>query len=62
MRFDSQLSHMNCQTFSTGLSSRHLGGSGTRVMLGGTINTADPVPSASSSTREAYAPGAIVDV
>lgn len=26
MRFDSQLSRMNCHTFSTGLSSGHLGG------------------------------------
>lgn len=42
MRFDSQLSRMNCQTFSTGLSSGHLGGSGMRVMLGGTTSSADP--------------------
>jgi len=31
MRFDSQLSRMNCQTFSTGFSSGHRGGSGNRV-------------------------------
>ncbi len=41
MRFDSQLSRMNCQRFSTGLSSGHLGGSGMRVMLGGTMSSAD---------------------
>ena len=29
MRFDSQLSRINCQTFSTGFSSGHLGGSAT---------------------------------
>lgn len=43
MRFDSQLSRMNCQTFSTGLSSGHLGGSGKRVMLSGTTSSADPI-------------------
>jgi hypothetical protein len=42
MRFESQLSRMNCQTFSTGLSSGHLGGSGIKVMLGGTTSSADP--------------------
>ena len=42
MRFESQLSRMNCQRVSTGLSSGHLGGSGIRVMLGGTISSADP--------------------
>ena len=36
MRFDSQLSRMNCQTFSTGLSSGHFDGSGSSVMLAGT--------------------------
>ena len=35
MRFDGQLSRMNCQTFSTGLSSGHFAGSGGRVMLVG---------------------------
>lgn len=34
--FDSRLSRMNCQTFSTGLSSGHLAGSGMIVMFGGT--------------------------
>jgi len=38
MRFDSQLSRMYCQMFSTGLSSGHFGGSGTMVMFGGTIS------------------------
>lgn len=42
MRFDSQLSRMKCHTFSTELSSGHLGGSGISVMLGGTTNSADP--------------------
>ena len=36
-RFESQLSRRNCQTFSTGLSSGHLGGSRMMVMLAGTI-------------------------
>ena len=35
MRFDSRLSRMNCQMFSTGLSSGQRGGSGIRGMLGG---------------------------
>ena len=35
-RFDSQLSLMNCQIFSTGLSSGDFGGNDTSVMLGGT--------------------------
>ena len=38
IRFDSQLSRMNCQTFSCGLSSGHLAGNGIRVMLGGTTS------------------------
>ena len=42
MRFDSQLSRMNCQMFSTGLSSGHLGGSGMRVILAGTTSSAEP--------------------
>ena len=40
-RLESQLSRMNCQTFSTGLSSGHLGGSGTSVMFGGTMSLSD---------------------
>ena len=42
MRFDSQLSRMNCHTFSTGFSSGHLGGSGMSVMLSGTASSAEP--------------------
>ena len=44
MRFDSQLSRMNCQTFSTGLSSGHLVGSGSRVMLAGDDETRREMP------------------
>src|ERR1700756_5123539 len=36
MRLESQLSRMNCQTFSTGLSSGHFGGSRMMVILAGT--------------------------
>ncbi len=35
IRLDSQLSRMNCHTFSTGLSSGDFGGKGRSVMLGG---------------------------
>src|ERR1700724_3325764 len=35
MRFESQLSRMNCQMFSTGLSSGDFGGNGKSVMLSG---------------------------
>jgi len=42
MRLESQFSRMNCQTFSTGFSSGHLGGSGIRVMLDGTTSSAEP--------------------
>ena len=38
---ESQLSRINCQTFSTGLSSGQRGGSGNRVMLGGTTSSAE---------------------
>ena len=44
MRFDSQLSRMNCQTFSTGLSSGHFAGSGSRVMLAGDDETRREMP------------------
>jgi len=43
MRFESQLSRMNCHTFSTGLSSGHFGGSGKRVMLAGMSVSLCPV-------------------
>ena len=41
MRFESQLSRMNCQTFSMTLSSGHFGGSGSRVVLAGTFSSRD---------------------
>src|SRR5205809_7200263 len=41
MRLESQLSRMNCQTFSTGLSSGHFGGSRMMVMLAGTRRRVD---------------------
>ena len=41
MRFESQLSRINCQMFSTGLSSGDLGGSGRMVMLCGTTRRVD---------------------
>src|SRR5829696_5029662 len=45
MRLESQLSRMNCQTFSTGFSSGHLAGSATRVMFGRHDEPARKVPS-----------------
>ncbi len=41
MVFESQLSRRNCQTFSTGLSSGHLGSSGSSVILAGTVSAAE---------------------
>ena len=41
MRFDSQLSRMNCQTFSTGFNSGHFGGRGMRVIFAGTTRRVD---------------------
>src|SRR5947207_14893573 len=41
MRLESQLSRRNCQTFSTGLSSGHFGGSAMMVMLSGTTRPFD---------------------
>jgi hypothetical protein len=41
MRFESQLSRMNCQMFSTGLSSGDFGGIAMIVMLGGTRRRID---------------------
>ncbi len=35
---ESQLSRMNCQTFSSGLSYGHFAGNGIRVMLGGAMS------------------------
>ena len=37
-RLESQLSRMNCQMFSTGLSSGHLAGSAMMLMLSGTTS------------------------
>ena len=37
-RLDSQLSRMNCQTFSTGFNSGHLAGNGINVMFAGRIS------------------------
>ena len=44
MRLPSQLSRMNCQRFSTGLSSGERAGSGSRVMLSGTASFVVDVP------------------
>ena len=41
MRFESQLSRMYCQIFSTGLSSGDLDGIGMRVMFAGTMSSRD---------------------
>ena len=41
MRLDSQLSRMNCQTFSCGFNSGHFAGSGTMTMFLGTTNLLD---------------------
>ena len=49
---------MNCQTFSIAFNSGHLGGSGTRVMLGGTATLADTCHPAWSRSSAACAPGA----
>src|ERR687897_2064747 len=57
MRFDSQFWRMNCQTFSVGLSSGDLGGSGRSVMLAGTLRRLEPCQPAWSSSTTACAPG-----
>lgn len=41
IRFESQLSRMNCQRFSTGVSSGDLGGRGTSEMFSGTSSFGD---------------------
>jgi hypothetical protein len=43
IRFESQLSRMNCQTFSCGFSSGHFAGNGTTVMLIGTVRRPEGV-------------------
>src|SRR6516165_3457494 len=60
MRLESQLSRMNCQTFSTGLSSGHFGGSRMMVMLAGTRRRVDKCQPAWSTRRMAWAAGATV--
>src|SRR5262245_61587933 len=49
---------MNCQTFSTGLSSGHFGGSRMMVMLAGTTRRVDMCQPAWSTKRMAWAAGA----
>ncbi len=41
IRFESQLSRRNCQTFSCGLSFGHFAGNGIKVMLGGMTSRPD---------------------
>src|SRR5436189_6417325 len=60
MRLESQLSRMNCQTFSTGLSSGHFGGSRMMVILAGTRRRVDKCQPAWSTRRMAWAAGATV--
>src|SRR6266481_848659 len=60
MRLESQLSRMNCQTFSTGLSSGHFGGSTMMVILAGTRRRVDKCQPAWSTRRMAWAAGATV--
>ena len=38
IRFEGQLSRMNCQTFSCGFSYGHFAGNGMSVILGGTVS------------------------
>ena len=58
MRFESQLALMNCQTFSCGLSSGLLAGSGMMEMFGGTISFGVMCHPAWSTNSTAWAPGA----
>src|SRR5205085_6977504 len=58
LRFESQFSRMNSQIFSTGFSSGHLDGSGTRVMFGGTTRRCERCHPAWSRRSTACAPGA----
>src|SRR6266481_3288415 len=60
MRLESQLSRMNCQTFSIGLSSGHFGGSTMMVILAGTRRRVDKCQPAWSTRRMAWAAGATV--
>ncbi len=58
IRLDSQLSRMNCQTFSLTLSSGHLAGRGSRVMLGGTSSPAGEMPARLIQQQHGMATGA----
>ena len=53
MRFESQLSRMNCQAFSCGFNSGHFAGKGTSVMLPGTASLAEVCQPARSTSRAA---------
>src|SRR5690349_15997712 len=55
-RLESQLSRKYCQTFSVGLSSGDFGGSGSRLMLGGTNSLLEVCQPAWSSNTTACAP------
>src|SRR5229473_7373442 len=59
-RLESQLSRMNCQMFSTGLSSGDFGGSGIRVMLAGMSSLSERRQPAWSRSSTAWAPGVTV--
>ena len=61
MRFDSQLSRMNCQMFSIGFNSGALGGKGSSVMLAGTSSLVVVCHPARSRMRTAWAFGATCD-
>ena len=55
--FQSQLSRMNCQTFSCGFSSGHFGGSGTIVMLCGHVKLVGQMPSGLIDQQRCVPPG-----
>ena len=57
-RFESQLSRMNCQTFSTGFSSGERDGRGRSVMFPGTTSAPARCQPARSRMRTAWASGA----
>ena len=62
-RFDSQLSRMNCQTCSTGLSSEagqgsgHLAGRRTMVMFAGTVSRSEVCHPVSRDNLDLFGPG-----